>query len=228
MAPKKRKITAYPERELLPNGTMFVTLKTLAELQEFWLTHRSQFQYALNGAEDTIFPLDSYEWVFGTDRAEVIETGIRWSESGIECDFYISAVRDPLGYASWLADLEGYRAECIAAGVWGEAQESNYMSVTETEKAGYWQLKNLPDNLEMYDWFHCNYTNLTNPATPIEIAERILKEQTFYEIANVGWEELSGYDSEQLTQYIAEEAKDKADWDDYYYGKENELETDHG
>lgn len=228
MTPKKRHFPALPERELLPNGTMFVTLKTLAELQEFWLTHSNQFQYAMHGSEDTIFPLGDYEWVFGADKAEVIETAMRWSESGIECDFYIAAVRDPGGYAEWLADREEHRAECIGAGVWDEAAERLYASVSESEKSGYWQLKNLPDGLEMNDWFHCLYTELTDSTTPIETAEKVLKEQTFSEIADIGWEELSGYDSAQLAQYIEQEAKDKAEGYEYYYGKESDTETDNG
>lgn len=63
-----------PERVLLENGTMFVTLRTLDELEQFWREHQGQFEFACEGGGcwDNNKYLDHYEWVFGSSKAAVV------------------------------------------------------------------------------------------------------------------------------------------------------------
>ena len=76
---------------------MFVTLRTLDELEQFWEEHKGQFELACEGKGVTSGQtfLREYEWVFGTSKSAVVRTVMRWGRSGIGCDFYDWAKHDP-------------------------------------------------------------------------------------------------------------------------------------
>ncbi len=82
-----------PERAPLENGAMFVVLRTLDELEAFWLEHRARFPYAASACPscfdyDEQLCLDDYEWVFGPTKASVVNAVFRWDQIGIECTWY--------------------------------------------------------------------------------------------------------------------------------------------
>ena len=85
-----------PERVMFDDETMFVTLRTLDELERFWQENKGQFEFACEGKgwENPIF-LREYEWVFGTSKSAVVRQVMRRSESGVSCEFYDWAKNDP-------------------------------------------------------------------------------------------------------------------------------------
>lgn len=77
-----------PETALLDGGTVFVTLRTLDALEAYWREHSDRFAFACEGSNwhDNAF-LHGYEWVFGSSKADVVSTVLRWGTSGIDCGF---------------------------------------------------------------------------------------------------------------------------------------------
>jgi len=98
-----------PERVLLEDGTMFVTLRTLDEFEKFWQEHKDQFEFACEGL-GWVSPiyLRGCEWVFGTSKSAVVRRVMRWSESEVSCEFYDWSKSDPAMHAFWFQD----RDEC--------------------------------------------------------------------------------------------------------------------
>lgn len=94
---------SLPERTLLDNGTMFVTLRTLDELETFWKENRDTFSYAAQGIEIDGEPtfLKDYEWVFGPSKAAVIQTVGRWKELGVDAEW----LEDAEWFTQWPAEL---------------------------------------------------------------------------------------------------------------------------
>lgn len=92
-----------PESTLLDNGTMFVTLRTLDELETFWKANRDTFSYAAQGIEIDGEPtfLNDYEWVFGPSKAAVIQTVCRWNQLGVDADW----LEDAEWFTQWPAEL---------------------------------------------------------------------------------------------------------------------------
>ena len=92
---------ALPERILLENGTLFVVLPTIDALQNFWTESSSGFAYAAQGTDvGGAYFLRPYEWVFGSTKAAVVETAMRWRQMNISCRFYDWANEDPEGHAA--------------------------------------------------------------------------------------------------------------------------------
>jgi len=81
---------ALPQEQAIPNGTVVVSLATMADLETFWKKHGDQLPYACEGSntgEDPIF-LREYDWVFGPTRASVIKTELSLGQSTISIGFY--------------------------------------------------------------------------------------------------------------------------------------------
>ena len=87
MKTKSSRLPVYielPENTLLQDGACFVRLRTLDELDVFWSKYRDKFLYACEGltSNNPSF-LHEYEWVFGSTKAAVVRTVLRWGQSGI-------------------------------------------------------------------------------------------------------------------------------------------------
>ena len=81
-----------PENVVLENGSMFMRMKTLEELDAFWKENKDRFPFAARGMyhPDGSTFLSEYEWVFGPSKVAVVETTLRWKEIGIKAEFNTS------------------------------------------------------------------------------------------------------------------------------------------
>lgn len=167
-----------PERVILNNGTMFVTLKTSAEYAKFWQVHKHQFRYACTAIatmDDGNVCLNQYQWVFGDNKAAVVETTLRWKAVGISCEFFHFAKEDPCGHGFYKVEITEDRANKLIARKWTDEDESLYL-IKISDSYGYWQLNNFPTND-----YECLYDSIKNTdinTSPEDVAE-LFKEQTF-------------------------------------------------
>lgn len=217
-----------PERVLLDDGAMFVTLRTLYELEQFWREHKGQFGFACegNGWANPCF-LREYEWVFGMSKSAVVRTVMRWDVSGVGCEFYDWSKHEPNDHAAWFRDRDGYRAFQLEEGLWTDDDEKVYQAdcilrSPETYR-GRWQLKNLPNGCDPLDWFDDFTVELFDPNMPVAEVARTLQEQTFdvwKESADSV--EIEYHDKASIEKMIAYWRHEKAIGQDYY-GRENEC-----
>jgi len=222
-----------PERVLLDDGTMFVTLRTLDELEGFWREHKGQFAYACEGKNwDNPLFLREFEWVFGTSKSAVVRTVMRWDVSGVGCEFYDWAKNDPEMRASWFHYRDEYRDSQIKRGLWSDEDEIGYQAdcirrSPETYR-GWWQLKNLPGGFCPSDWFNpcIIHDQLTDPNMPVAEVERTLQEQTFndWKKSCAGVDEIEYHDQASIEEYIAYWRNEKAIGEGYY-GCDNECSS---
>lgn len=233
MKPKKKPLLPIdiklPERVLLDDGTMFVTLRTLDELEKFWQEHKGQFEFACvgGGFDDPVY-LRRYEWVFGTSKSAVVRTVLRWVECGVGCEFYDWSKNDPSEHASWFRDRDEYRESQIEEGLWSDEDERDYQAdcirrSPETYR-GWWQFKNLPGGCNPLDWFNpfTDVEELFDPNMPIAEVERMLQEQTFDDWKESYVVEIDYHDRASLEEAIAYERGNQAAGQGYY-GDENEV-----
>lgn len=195
-----------PERVLLDNGTMFVTLRTLSELEKFWEEHKDKFEYACEGW-DSHHPtyLRDCEWVFGKSKSTVISTVMRWKEIGVGCEFYEWEKKDPSLHEMWFRDQEIYRNEEIIKGTWSGEDEAEYKRRSPENYLGWWILKNLPGDHDPSSWLCCSEVEeIIDPNMPITEVEIILQEQTFDDWKEGGHDEITCHDRSSIEKYIAE------------------------
>ncbi|PZR33916.1 MAG: hypothetical protein DI524_16890, partial [Ectopseudomonas oleovorans] len=188
MKPKKKPLLPVdiklPERVLLEEGVMFVTLRTLDELERFWEEHKGQFELACEGKGVTSGQtfLREYEWVFGTSKSAVVRTVMRWGRSGIGCDFYDWAKHDPRMHECFFHDRDAYRDSRIERGKWSDKDEAEYLAdyarrTPETYR-GWWRFCDLPNGYNPDDWFNpgIDHEELFDPNMALaEVAEKLKK-----------------------------------------------------
>lgn len=216
-----------PERVLQPNGTMFVTLRTLEELEQFWLEHKSQFEFACEGVG--IFGEKHYlsecEWVFGQTRSAVVRTVMRWDSLSVCGEYYDWATSEPADHAFWFRDRDGYRTEQIERGLWSDEDEAEYkadcLRRTPQNYRGYWLLKNLPGGCPHWDYL-TDSDEIIDPNLSTEEAERTLQEQIFDEWKDSGCEEIRYHDRASIDKSIAYWREVKERGEDYY-GLDNDF-----
>lgn len=77
---------AIPDDAILPNGCVFKSLPTLAQLIEFW--ERCRFPFGIEGVDvgDQVF-LREGEWIFGPSKAAVMATLLRWKQTPMSVAF---------------------------------------------------------------------------------------------------------------------------------------------
>lgn len=195
-----------PEYELLENGTMFVFLMTPVALLNFWGKYKDQFSFACcySGMCDPFF-LRPGEWVFGSSKAAVVETALRWKELRIGVEFYDCASNDPGLMDELFTHREQLRKDDIAKGLWSAQDEAKYVEdcirrTPETYR-GWWQLKNLPDEREPDEWF-ASSEEIIDPNLPISDVTRMLQEQIFDDWSDSGVESVSFYNKDEITEYV--------------------------
>ena len=218
-----------PERVLRDDGTMFVTLKTLAELEEFWQKHKGDFLFACEGRGwDDPYYLREYEWIFGASKSAVVQTVMRWSECGVGCEFYDWSKNDPSDLASWFRERDKYRDSQIVKGLWSDEDERIYQADcirrSPATYRGWWRLKNLPGDYDASDWFDMGAVELFDPKMPIAEVERALQEQTFDQWKESDIAEIKYHDQDSIDENINYWQNEKAIGQDYY-GFKNESTT---
>ena len=220
---------SLPEQSLLPDGTIFVVLKTLAEVESFWRDHKGKFGFACQGRAygEPMF-LRPYEWVFGSTKSAVVRTVMRWDATKVGCEFYDWAALDPVMHRTWFIDRDEFRASRVAAGVWSPTDESDYLAdcvrrSPETYR-GWWELKNLPGACDPLDWFNpCGIRQeLIDRNMPIHEVESKLQEQTFDDWKASDPCDIEYHDAESIESTILYWQNERAN-DQDYYGSENEL-----
>lgn len=217
-----------PERTPLDGGAMFVVLRTLDDLEAFWIEHREAFPFA---AEGTLFGdkqhyLNEYEWVFAPSKAAVVKIVFRWDQVGIQCEWYDWASDAPDDHACLFLDRDFYRQDQIEKGRWSEANEAEYQADCQRRSPetyrGWWRLTNLPNNLSDSDWFSTWCEETIDPNLSPELAAQTLQEQTFDDWKRSGGGELEFHDPQSLDEEIAYWREEQRAGRDYY-GNENEI-----
>ena len=218
-----------PERVMFDDGTMFVTLRTLDELEKFWQENKGQFEFACEGKgwESPIF-LREYEWIFGTSKSAVVRQVMRWSESGVSCEFYDWAKNDPSMHRCWFNDREAYRDSQIEKGLWSDEDEAAYKADcirrSPNTYRGWWQLKDIHGGCDPLDWFNpcIHHEELFDPSIPIVQVEETLQEQTFDDWKQSDVYEIEYHDRESIANAIAYSRGEQFDTE-AGYGEENET-----
>lgn len=215
-----------PQNTLLENGSMFVVLEDLDELDEFWRENRDKFSFGCNGMElgEPRFLRDK-EWVFGLSKESVVETALRWTEFGIKTEFNDLSVTDPSFLAYMARDRIDGRKEMIEKGIWTSENEQEFNSDPRYNPPGSykgcWELTNLPYGIEWYEWIR-DGEELWDPSLDVKEVTRQFQIQTFDD-----WEgECDGvifYAAPELDSNIEEWKLARAERDvdgdfDYYYG----------
>lgn len=218
-----------PERVMLDGGTLFVVLPTLDELEVFWNEHKEQFQFACEGkhCERPIY-LRPYEWVFGSSKAAVVRTVMRFGQSGVGCEFHDWAQSDPGMHTAFFRERDEYRESQMDRGFWSDEDEASYRmdSIRRTPKTyrGWWQFKDLPGGFNPLDWFNptIHHEELFDPSMPIAAVESKLLEQTFDDWKASDVYEIEYHDQVSIEETIAYWRGEQADQQGYY-GDENEV-----
>jgi len=217
------------QRTLLGEGTCFVRLRTLDELDEFWSKHREKFPFACEGknTDEPIF-LREYEWVFGPSKAAVIRTVLRWGRSGIDCEFYDWAKLNPQLHEMFFLDRDAYRDAMIERGIWLEKNEADFRSdcvrrTIETYR-GWWRFCNLPSGYSPNDWLNGDrgHEELIDPHMAYQRVAITLQEQTFDDWRQSDFWEIESHNVESIDELIQYWKSERATGAGYY-GEENEL-----
>lgn len=203
-----------PEGVLLDDASMFVRLRTLAELEEFWRLHQDKFHFAARGIRygDEQSFLNENEWVFATTKAALVKTVCRWDQVGIRCEFYDWSKDDPAEWRSFFTDRDAYRAHRLEGGSWSEEEETTYQADSQRRSPqtyrGWWQLVNLPSSFPNdSSWFSpfadCE---IIDPELPVEIVEKALQEFTFDDWSSIQSEgDIEFMDRDGVNNHIAYE-----------------------
>lgn len=195
-----------PDGELLENGTMFVRLPTLSSLEIFWEKNKSRFSYAVQGSlaegADPFFH-DNDDWIFGSSKASVIETLLRWGDSIIDFDF--------IEFAEWvvpayLNDREVFRTEEIEKGRWTDDDEQRYRAdceirTLETYK-GCWDFKDTDKFSGSFLFEMGMPEELIDPTMPREKVAELLFPWLFDESVENGGIYFSAHDSDSIDETI--------------------------
>jgi hypothetical protein len=217
----------YPESVPLDNGCLFITLRTLDELEAFCRENGNRYPFAAEGIILEGRPpfLMEYEWVFGTSKEEVVKTACRWDQVGIQCAWENWADHDQY-WMSFFEDRDLHRQSLIEEHKWTEQDEKEYVADcilrSPTTYRGFWVLSNLPYGYTHRDWFgDWDEEEIFDPALSAEVVAGMFQLQTFDTWKESECTELLFHDSASLQDTIAywrEEQKGGQD----YYGKENE------
>ena len=234
MKPKQKPLLPVdiplPERALLENGVMFVTLRTLDELEAFWKEHKGQFEYACEGLGhfgDPCF-LRRYEWVFGNSKSAIVRTLMRWGQSGIGCEFYDQSKHDPGMHEFLLSDRDAYRASQIRHGEWSDKDEADYLADCARRSPesyrGWWRFCNLPKGMDPDDWFNVgiDHEELFDPNMSSDEVASKLHEQTFDDWMHSDGSESQAHDRLSIDETI-QYWRDEQAAGESYYGDENEV-----
>lgn len=176
----------FQDGVLMDGGVMFVTIRSVEELEAFWFKNKGNFQFAARGIKygDQQLFLDEDEWIFAPTKVTLIKALCRWDDIGIRCEFYNWSQHDPICWESFFLERDDYRARCMAEGVWSATQEARYQADCKKRSPetyrGWWRLVNLPDNLSDTEWFSqfCD-KEFIDPLLPVAEVERMLQELTF-------------------------------------------------
>lgn len=196
-----------PELELLNEGTMFVNLVP-DELEKFWQGHKDKFAFAAAG-ESIIFDdshrifLREHDWVFGSSKAAVMRTLLRWEKLGSGCEFYDWAKDSPLEYAAFFRARDEHRKVQIANNLWSLVDERNYQTDcirrTPATYRGWWTLnEKVP-----FEDFNSEDEEIFDPNIPIAEVERTLLEQLFDYWKKSDVNEVKCYDRAGIEYLIA-------------------------
>lgn len=217
-----------PDRTLLEGGTFFVRLRTLDELDEFWRAHRHKFLFACEGksSNQPAF-LHEYDWVFGSTKAAVIRTVLRWGQSGIDCEFYDWAKHAPRMHESFFLDRDAERDSMIENGLWTDQNEADFRAECvrrspETYR-GWWRFCNLPIGYSFIEWLTDDFGHeeLIDPHMPYHEVVTVLQEHSFDNWRQSEPWELESHDSESIGELIRY-WKTQREQGESYYGDENE------
>lgn len=218
-----------PERALLAGGAFFIRLRTLDELDEFWSENRDKFAFACVGRlYDQPSFLHEYEWVFGSTKASVVRTVLRWGQSGIECEFYDWANHDPQMHEMFFLDRDANRDSMIQKGIWSEKDETSFRvdSVRRSAETyrGWWRLCNLPSGYSSSEWLDGGqaHEELIDPHMPYEVVTTTLHEQTFDDWRRSEFGEIESHNVESIDELI-QYWKDERAKGEGYYGEENQV-----
>jgi len=204
-----------PDRTLLEHGSFFVRLRTLDELDEFWCGHRQKFAFACEG-KSSIKPtfLNEYEWVFGSTKAAVIRTVLRWGQSGIDCEFYDWAKHSSQMHESFFLDRDAERHSMIEKGVWSDKDETDFGTDCVIRSVntyrGWWRYCNLPDGGNT-EWLNddLDQEELFDPRMPSQEVVTTLHEQTFDSWRQSDFWELESHDAESIDELIRYRKKER-------------------
>ena len=221
---------SLPERVLMEDDSMFVTLPTLDELEQFWNANRGQFAFACEGVS-TKRPtfLREYEWIFGPTRTSVVRAVMRWDRLNVGCEFYDRASVDPAIHEAFFKDRDEYRESQMLRSRWTSDNELAYredcLRRSHATYRGWWQLKNLPRGYDPDTWFNpaIAHEELFDPAMLIEEVARKLQEQTFDDWKQSDVNQLAYHDRQSIAEVIAYWRSEAAAGRDYY-GREHERE----
>ncbi|WDH19916.1 hypothetical protein [Pseudomonas chlororaphis] len=172
--------------------------------------------------------MHEYEWVFGTSKAAVVRTVMRWGRSTISCEFYDWAKHDPQMHESFFLDRESYRAYKIDKNQWSKKDESEYLSNCASRSRdnyrGWWRFCDLPHGYTPDDWFSVgrDHEELTDPDMPFEEVATKLQEQTYDEWKHLDFWEIESHDSSSIDKAIRYWRNEQVEGEDYY-GAENEM-----
>jgi hypothetical protein len=230
MKSKSPRLPVYielPERALLAGGALFVRLRTLDELEEFWLKHRDKFSFACEGKlYDQPSFLQEYEWVFGSTKVAVVRTVLRWGQSGIGCEFYDWAKLDPQMHEMFFLERDAHRDSMIQKGSWSEKDEADFQADSVRRSAttyrGWWRFFNFPSGYSASDWLNSDqgHEELIDPHMPYEKAATTLQEQTFDNWRQSDFGELESHNVESIDELIQYWKDERAEGEGYY-GEEN-------
>lgn len=218
-----------PERVFLAGGAFFVRLRTLDQLEEFWLEYRDKFSFACEGklSEQPSF-LREYEWVFGSTKVAVVRTVLRWGQSGIDCEFYDWANHDPQMHEMFFLDRDANRDSMIQKGIWSEKNEADFRADSARRSAatyrGWWRFCNLPSGYSASEWLNGDqgHEELIDPYMSYEEVATTLQEQTFDDWRQSDFGELESHNVESMDELIRY-WKDERAKGEGYYGEENQI-----
>lgn len=215
-----------PEGELLPNGTMSISLMTLEALESFWEANKARFPYSCEGLDIGPNPMfmRPYQWVFGPSKAAVIETVLRLGRSRISVKFYNWKEQAGAEWEGFFDFHNEARDRGIEEGNWSEKDEAQWAAKTRESYHGWWRFDDVPNGMDVGNWFGAfsDAVELWDPKLPIETVTTQLCEDTFEEWAIQDFWELGTHTPDSLEKDIAYWKAEKAAGEDYY-GREHEA-----
>ncbi|MBH3742910.1 hypothetical protein I5M04_32455, partial [Pseudomonas aeruginosa] len=222
---------SLPERQLMEDGTMFVRLPTLADLDLFWQENKGRFAFACEGVScrKPVF-LREYEWIFGPTKASVVRAAMRWDRIGVGIEFYDQAEKDPESHEAFFIQRETNRQKQMLKGKWTSADESEYrrdcLVRPRASYRGWWQLKNLPRGYDKDTWFNpaIQHEEICDPHMPADQVAVKLQEQTFDDWKESDVDQVAYHDRASVVETIRYWRTEKKEGRDYY-GSENERES---
>lgn len=214
---------ALPENTMLPNGTLFIKLPTLALLETFWKLNRERFAYAAKGIELTTGQdfLNECEWVFGNSKSAVVETAFRWHEMGITAKFYDWAKESSDSQKAWFHDRDIHALEHAKTNKEPESP-TWYTTCTPETYRGWWQIQFTLPAYDGWDWLcDSGSEEITDWTLPISVANEMLQAQIFDALGSGTCADIEYVERREVDKEILYWLDERASGRDYY-GSENE------